>query len=104
MGATSISRAPSSAGPGATAGPHAKITPRFVYQKVEAGGFNREDHYIIFDNEFTSSGGTLDRREQYLLFREKFSDKTKLGEWFETVPDYLPYESGSEAKQKKVPR
>jgi NADH-quinone oxidoreductase subunit I len=31
-------------------------------------------------------------------------DKSKLGEWFETVPDHLPYEAGSEAKVKKVPR
>jgi len=31
-------------------------------------------------------------------------DKDKLGEWFETVPDYVPYESGSEVKVKKVPR
>ena len=31
-------------------------------------------------------------------------DKDKLGEWFETVPDYEPYEAGSQAKAKKVPR
>jgi NADH-quinone oxidoreductase subunit I len=31
-------------------------------------------------------------------------DKTKLGEWFLTVPDYTAYEAGSEAKVKKVPR
>ena len=31
-------------------------------------------------------------------------DKTKLGEWFETVPDYESYEAGSEVKVKKVPR
>ena len=31
-------------------------------------------------------------------------DKTRLGEWMETVPDFEPYESGSEAKVKKVPR
>ena len=31
-------------------------------------------------------------------------DKAKLGEWFETVPDYPAYEAGSEVKQKKVPR
>jgi NADH-quinone oxidoreductase subunit I len=31
-------------------------------------------------------------------------DKEKLGEWFLTVPDYEPYEAGSQAKVKKVPR
>jgi NADH-quinone oxidoreductase subunit I len=31
-------------------------------------------------------------------------DKEKLGEWFETVPDYDAYEAGSQAKVKKVPR
>ncbi len=31
-------------------------------------------------------------------------DKTMLGHWMETVPDFEPYESGSEAKVKKVPR
>ena len=31
-------------------------------------------------------------------------DKEKLGEWFETVPDYAPYEAGAEVKVKKVPR
>ncbi len=31
-------------------------------------------------------------------------DKARLSEWMETVPDFEPYESGSEAKPKKVPR
>ncbi|HBX76454.1 MAG TPA: NADH-quinone oxidoreductase subunit I [Acidimicrobiaceae bacterium] len=31
-------------------------------------------------------------------------DKERLGEWFETVPEFEPYEAGSEAKQKKVSR
>jgi NADH-quinone oxidoreductase subunit I len=31
-------------------------------------------------------------------------DKAKLGEWFETVPDYEPYEAGSQVKVKTVPR
>ncbi|MCB1248667.1 MAG: NADH-quinone oxidoreductase subunit I [Acidimicrobiales bacterium] len=31
-------------------------------------------------------------------------DKTKLGMWFETVPEFEPYEAGSEVKVKKVPR
>ncbi len=31
-------------------------------------------------------------------------DEERLNEWMDTVPDYLPYEAGSEAKVKKVPR
>ncbi|HEY8593011.1 MAG TPA: TonB-dependent receptor [Sphingomicrobium sp.] len=60
--------------------PEFKLTPRFVYQKVEAGGFNREDRYIIFNNQFTTGGDTIGEREQYLLFREKFRDKTMIAD------------------------
>ncbi len=61
--------------------PEFKITPRVAYQKVEAGGFNREDHYILFDNQFTTTGGDLiGKRTQYLNFREKFRDKTFLAD------------------------
>ena len=31
-------------------------------------------------------------------------DKSRLGEWMETVPDFEPYEAGAEVKIKKVPR
>ena len=31
-------------------------------------------------------------------------DKSRLAEWMETVPDFEPYEAGSQAKVKKVPR
>jgi NADH-quinone oxidoreductase subunit I len=31
-------------------------------------------------------------------------DKTRLGQWFETVPEFEAYEAGSQAKVKKVPR
>ncbi|MEZ5382204.1 MAG: NADH-quinone oxidoreductase subunit I [Microthrixaceae bacterium] len=31
-------------------------------------------------------------------------DKERLGEWFETVPEFESYESGAQVKQKKVPR
>ncbi len=60
--------------------PEFKITPRVAYQEVEAGGFNREDRYILFNNQFTTGGNTLGKREQYLRFREKFRDKTLLAD------------------------
>lgn len=31
-------------------------------------------------------------------------DEARLNEWMETVPDFEPYEAGSEAKVRKVPR
>ena len=31
-------------------------------------------------------------------------DKERLGEWMDAVPDYEPYEAGSEAKVKKLPK
>ena len=60
--------------------PQIKVTPRLVYQKVTAGGFNREDHYILFDNQFTTgaAGTDLGDRTQYLKRREHFSDKSLL--------------------------
>ena len=57
--------------------PEVKITPRMVYQSSNAGGFNREDHYIIYDNPFVTQND-LGEREQYLKKQEHFSDKTLL--------------------------
>ena len=31
-------------------------------------------------------------------------DKERLGQWFDTVPEFEPYESGAEVKVKKVPK
>ena len=31
-------------------------------------------------------------------------DKTRLGQWMTTVPDFEPYEAGAQVKAKKVPR
>ena len=59
--------------------PEIKITPRLVFQRAEANGFNREEFYNLYDNQFTTSGGTdLGRRQQYLKLREKFRDQTTL--------------------------
>ncbi len=38
--------------------PELKITPRVAYQEVEAGGFNREEIYILYNNQFTTGGDT----------------------------------------------
>ena len=36
--------------------------------------------------------------------RALLHDKERLGEWHATVPDFEPYEAGSEQKVRKVPR
>lgn len=35
---------------------------------------------------------------------ELLHDKSRLGQWMETVPEFESYEGGAEVKQKKVPR
>ena len=59
-----------------------KITPRIVYQKIEADGFNREERYNLYFNEFTSPGSFRGpgKRSQYLLLREKFKDETTIAD------------------------
>jgi iron complex outermembrane receptor protein len=59
-----------------------KITPRVVYQKVEADGFNREERYNLYFNEFTSVGSPdgPGKRTQYLKLREEFTDETLLAD------------------------
>jgi iron complex outermembrane receptor protein len=60
--------------------PQIKVTPRMVYQRVNTGGFNREEVYNLYDNQFTSgaAGTDLGERKQYLKRRESFRDKTLL--------------------------
>src|SRR5204862_5263897 len=59
-----------------------RITPRVVYQKVSTDGFNREEFYNLYDNQFTtpSDPGGPGERAQYLKLREKFTDKTWLAD------------------------
>ncbi|MBA4747271.1 MAG: TonB-dependent receptor [Sphingopyxis sp.] len=54
------------------------ITPRIVYQKVTADGFNRQEIYNLFANPFTTArpAVTFDERQQFLLLREAFEDET----------------------------
>jgi len=61
--------------------PDIRITPRIVYQEVRADGFNREEFYNLFDNQFTTTGGNLiGPRKQYLKLREEFKDNTLLAD------------------------
>jgi iron complex outermembrane recepter protein len=58
------------------------ITPRVVYQKVTADGFNRQEAYNLFANPFTTTRPAIDLRErqQFLLLDEKFVDETMLAD------------------------
>ncbi|BDI59657.1 TonB-dependent receptor [Qipengyuania nanhaisediminis] len=58
------------------------ITPRIVYQKVSADGFNRQEIFNLFANPFTTTRPAiqLDEREQYLLLREGFEDETLIAD------------------------
>ena len=59
-----------------------KITPRVVYQKIKANGFNREERYNLYFNQFTSVGSDEGpgERTQYLLLREEFKDETLIAD------------------------
>jgi iron complex outermembrane receptor protein len=55
-----------------------RITPRVVYQEIEADGFNRQEVFNIFANPYTTTRPAiqLGEREQYLLRSEAFEDET----------------------------
>jgi len=61
------------------------ITPRIIYQEIEADGYNRQESFNMFANPFTNTPGVpttipvrepvqLGEREQHLLLEEGFSD------------------------------
>lgn len=58
------------------------ITPRIIYQKITADGFNRQEIYNLFANRFTTTRPqvTFNEREQYLLLREGFEDETLIAD------------------------
>jgi len=57
-----------------------QLTPRVVYQKIRANGFNREEVFNLYANEFTDPPHDYKRREQYLLLRERFKDDTLIAD------------------------
>ncbi len=56
------------------------ITPRIVYQKVEADGFNRQEIFNLFANEFLTVPNQLGVREQFLQLQEAFEDETLIAD------------------------
>ena len=63
-------------------GEHVSITPRVVYQRVTANGWNRIDIYNILANPFTTTrpAVTLGERQQFTQLEEKFTDDFVLGD------------------------
>jgi outer membrane receptor protein involved in Fe transport len=57
-----------------------RLTPRVVLQEIEADGFNRQEIFNLYSNPFTTPARTFEERQQYLLLREKFRDKTRLAD------------------------
>jgi outer membrane receptor protein involved in Fe transport len=60
--------------------PDISITPRVVYQQIRAGGFNREERYNFYRNQFLNPPQSIGRRQQYLRLREKFADDVLIGD------------------------
>jgi iron complex outermembrane receptor protein len=63
--------------------PDISITPRVVYQEIRSNGFNRQEVYNLYANQFTDPtepGGrepvVFDERQQFLLLNEDFADDT----------------------------
>ncbi len=58
--------------------PGIRITPRILYQEVQANGFNRQDAYNLYANPFNTTRPrvTFREREQFLLLNERFKDET----------------------------
>ena len=54
------------------------LTPRIIYQEVEADGFNRQEVYNLFANPVTTTRPAiqLGEREQFLQLDEEFTDET----------------------------
>ncbi|MEB3415551.1 TonB-dependent receptor [Alteriqipengyuania sp. WL0013] len=62
------------------------ITPRVAWQKVETGGFNRQEVFNLYANPFITNPVTLEERQQYLLLREAFEDETLLADLVIDIP------------------
>ncbi len=58
------------------------ITPRVVYQEVEADGFNRQEAYNLYANPFTTTRPAvqLGERQQFLRLNEEFTDEALIAD------------------------
>jgi len=58
------------------------ITPRLIYQEISTDGNNRQEVYNLYANPFTTTRTpvTFKERQQFLLLREEFNDKTLIAD------------------------
>ena len=58
------------------------ITPRIVYQEIDADGFNRQEIFNLYANPHTTTRPAvqLGEREQHLLLDEQFTDETLMAD------------------------
>ncbi|HIG42309.1 MAG: TonB-dependent receptor [bacterium] len=58
------------------------ITPRIIFQSIEADGFNRQENFNLYANPYTTTRPAiqLGDREQYLLLNEAFEDDTMIAD------------------------
>jgi len=63
-------------------GDNITITPRLVYQEINADGFARQEVFNLFANPYTTTRDPiqLGERQQHLLLDEEFSDETLLAD------------------------
>ncbi|MDT8437441.1 MAG: TonB-dependent receptor [Wenzhouxiangellaceae bacterium] len=63
------------------------LTPRVIYQEIEADGFNRQEEFNLFANPFTTERPpvTFRERQQFLLLEEAFEDQFLLADLNATV-------------------
>jgi outer membrane receptor protein involved in Fe transport len=63
-------------------GDNITITPRILYQEIEADGFNRQEVFNLFANPYTTTRPSiqLGEREQHLLLDEEFTDETMMAD------------------------
>ncbi|MBB3764001.1 TonB-dependent receptor [Sphingomicrobium lutaoense] len=57
-----------------------RITPRVVYQEIKTDGFNRQEIYNLYANEYTAPPVDFGERRQYLKLKEGFKDEFLLAD------------------------
>lgn len=62
--------------------PDLTITPRVLYQEIQADGFNRQEVFNLFANPFTTTRPPiqLGERQQFLRLDEEFTDETLIAD------------------------
>ena len=74
------------------------LTPRIVYQKITADGFNRQEIFNLYANPFRTNPTTFDEREQYLKLREAFEDETLIADLVAEAEDTVSDSSEESAE------